>query len=95
MKNKENRIKKPDHYNQARMETWDAIFGLFGYAGLASSVVRYVCRFEHKDDPIADLMKAREYIDKMIVEKAKELELAAKTEGRGDHPLDGDQPPTS
>lgn len=54
------------HYRNGKLETWDAINDIWGLAGLASSVLRYVTRYRHKDNAEVDLTKAITYIDKML-----------------------------
>ena len=56
------------HYRSGggELETWDAILEVFGVDGLASSVMRYVTRYDRKGDADTDLRKAVRYIDKMI-----------------------------
>ncbi|MFQ5737366.1 MAG: DUF3310 domain-containing protein, partial [Thermodesulfobacteriota bacterium] len=55
----------PPHYTQGKIEVIDFIEdqGL-GYPD--GNVVKYVCRHRHKGTPLADLKKARWYLDRLI-----------------------------
>ena len=54
-----------DHYSRCKIEPWDYIVANdLGY--LAGNVVKYVTRYKSKGDPVGDLKKARQYIDKLI-----------------------------
>lgn len=65
------KIDKPTHYRQGTMETWDAITGL-GLGYIEGNIVKYICRYPHKGDPIGDLKKARAYLDKLIAQTREE-----------------------
>lgn len=55
----------PAHYNAGRIEVIDAIedWGLGFHLG---NVVKYVARAQHKGEQLADLRKARWYLDRQI-----------------------------
>lgn len=59
------KINHPNHYNTGKIEVIDAIddWKLCFYAG---NVVKYVARAKHKGDELADLMKARWYLERLI-----------------------------
>lgn len=70
-----NKINQPQHYLQGQQETWDAITGM-GCGYLDGNVVKYMARFRYKGDPLADLLKARAYIDKLIEQTRMEIRAA-------------------
>lgn len=55
----------PSHYNQGRIEPWDAIedWGLDYHLGAA---VKYIARHKHKGTPLKDLAKAITEIERYI-----------------------------
>ena len=58
-------IDKPSHYTKGKIEVWDFILDQnLGY--LAGNIIKYICRFRYKGNPLQDLMKARAYLDKLI-----------------------------
>ncbi len=57
-------IKNPTHYNRYKIEPI-AFIEENGIPYSEGNVIKYVCRWRHKDG-IRDLKKAREYIDKII-----------------------------
>ncbi len=60
-------VNHPKHYTVGRIEVWDFIVDQkLGY--LAGNVVKYVCRHEHKGNPLQDLKKARAYLEKLIAQ---------------------------
>ena len=62
-------IVHPVHYNQG-IECWDYTTS-HNMGFLDGNVVKYVTRFRHKNG-MQDLLKARQYLDKLIeVEEAK------------------------
>lgn len=62
---KKDQIQNPSHYLQGSIEVWDFIVDQnMGF--LDGNVIKYLSRFRHKGDPIGDLMKARQYLDKLI-----------------------------
>ena len=69
-------IEKRDYYNHGRIEAIDAIesacSGLQGYEGfLTGTCLKYLFRWRWKGTAIADLKKARYYLDRLIAEEAK------------------------
>lgn len=58
-------VTKPEHYAHSRIEVWDAIdaWGLNYFVGAA---VKYLARYERKENPVQDLRKAIAYITKEI-----------------------------
>lgn len=64
-------VKHPAHYTQGKIEVWDFIVDQrLGY--LAGNVIKYVCRHEHKGNPLQDLQKARAYLDRLIDEHERD-----------------------
>ncbi len=59
------KIEHPDHYTLGGIETWDFIEAKRLNYNLGN-VVKYVTRCDHKGDPIEDLQKARQYLDREI-----------------------------
>ena len=59
------KIEHPDHYTLGGIETWDFIEAKKLNYNLGN-VVKYVTRCDHKGDPIEDLQKARQYLDREI-----------------------------
>lgn len=58
-------IKHPNHYTMGGIETWDFIQAKrLGYN--LGNVVKYVSRADYKGQDIADLKKARQYLDREI-----------------------------
>ena len=71
-------IDKRDYYNHGKIEAIDAIesacTGLSGYEGfLTGNVLKYVFRWRWKGTAVADLRKARYYLDRLIAEEEKKL----------------------
>ena len=69
-------IEKRDYYNRGRIEAIDAIesacSGLQGYEGfLTGTCLKYLFRWRWKGTAIADLKKARYYLDRLIAEEEK------------------------
>ena len=62
---RKNKIEHPDHYTLGGIETWDFIEAKQLNYNLGN-VVKYVTRCDHKGDPIEDLQKARQYLDREI-----------------------------
>ena len=65
-----------DYYNHGRIEAIDAIesacTGLQGYEGfLTGTVLKYMFRWRWKGTAVADLKKARYYLDRLIAEEEK------------------------
>ncbi len=76
---------KGEHYRRHRFETWDVIADWdLGY--FDGNAVKYLSRWRYKHAThagrIADLEKARHYIDKLIeMERAQEPELGIDIAG--------------
>ena len=71
-------IEKRDYYNHGAIEAIDAIesacTGLTGYEGfLTGTVLKYMFRWRWKGTAVADLRKARYYLDRLIAEQEKAL----------------------
>ena len=71
-------IEKRDYYNHGSIEAIDAIesacSGLSGFEGfLTGNVLKYMFRWRWKGTSLADLKKARYYLDRLIVEQEKRL----------------------
>tara|TARA_R100000306_G_scaffold62362_1_gene68938 strand:- start:739 stop:1008 length:270 start_codon:yes stop_codon:yes gene_type:complete len=68
------KIQKPFHYNQGSIETIDLIQNsgsdkqFEGY--LKGNIIKYISRYNYKEEPINDLYKAEWYLLRLI----KELE---------------------
>ena len=74
-------IDKRDYYNHGKIEAIDAIesacAGLSGYEGfLTGTVLKYMFRWRWKGTALADLKKARYYLDRLIREEEKRLGVA-------------------
>ena len=71
-------IEKRDYYNRGGIEAIDAIesacTGLSGFEGfLTGTVLKYLFRWRGKGTSLADLKKARYYLDRLITEQEKAL----------------------
>ena len=69
-------IEKRDYYNHGSVEAIDAIesacTGLTGYEGfLTGTCLKYLFRWRWKGTAVADLCKARYYLDRLIAEQKK------------------------
>ena len=69
-------IEKRDYYNHGSIEAIDAIesacTGLTGYEGfLTGTCLKYLFRWRWKGTAVADLKKARYYLDRLIAEEEK------------------------
>ena len=74
-------IEKRDYYNRGAIEAIDAIesacTGLTGYEGfLTGTCLKYLFRWRWKGTALADLKKARYYLDRLIAEEEKKLGAA-------------------
>ena len=66
------------YYNRGKIEAIDAIesacAGLSGFEGfLTGNVLKYLFRWRWKGTAVADLRKARYYLDRLIAEQEKAL----------------------
>ena len=63
-------VNSPPHYTAGGIEAIDAIEAALsdeGFRGaLKANVLKYMWRYEKKVDPLADLRKARWYLDRLI-----------------------------
>ena len=66
-------ITSPAHYTYGNIEPWDAIID-WQLSYCLGNVVKYVVRHKHKGNPLRDLKKARQYLDKEIAS----MEAAAR-----------------
>ena len=74
-------IDRRDYYNHGRIEAIDAIesacTGLTGFEGfLVGTCLKYLFRWRWKGTALADLKKARYYLDRLIAEEEKKLGVA-------------------
>lgn len=61
----EDAVNSPSHYTQGNIEVIDFIMDQkLDYS--EGNVVKYICRYKIKGNPIEDLMKARKYIDYLL-----------------------------
>jgi hypothetical protein len=63
-----NKVEHPDHYNQG-IEMWDYAMS-HNLDFMEGNVVKYVTRWRHKNG-IEDLLKAKQYLDKLIEKNTK------------------------
>jgi hypothetical protein len=69
---KESRVKSPNHYTKG-IQPWDYIASNnMNY--FAGNVVKYLTRYKYKNG-MEDLLKAKEYIDKLIAIQKEGEEL--------------------
>jgi hypothetical protein len=64
-------VNHPPHYKQGDIECIDAIKAALGNGFqyyLQGSIIKYIWRFEHKENPLQDLQKASWYLDKLVGE---------------------------
>ena len=62
-------VNSPAHYTKAGIETIDMIESVTGdgfEAYLQGNILKYVCRYRYKDNPVEDLGKARWYLNRLI-----------------------------
>ena len=68
-------VNNPPHYTAGGIEAIDAIEAALsgeGFRGaLKANVLKYMWRYEKKADPVADLRKARWYLDRLIAAQEK------------------------
>lgn len=69
-------INHPPHYTVGPVEVIEITEHLDFLSG---NIVKYVCRHEHKGEPIKDLKKARWYLDRLIAKREAEQ---AEPEGK-------------
>ena len=56
-------VEHPEHYNKG-IECWDYIVS-HNMGFLEGNIIKYVTRYKHKNGK-ADLLKAKEYLDKLL-----------------------------
>jgi hypothetical protein len=79
-------VEHPSHYTSSSIECVDAIAASMGesqFTGgfLRGQVLKYLWRFELKQNRLQDLEKAAWYLNRMIALEAKEVEGAREDEG--------------
>lgn len=63
-------VNKPPHYNRGGSETIDEIKSLLddhqfeGY--LLGNILKYISRYQYKNEPVVDLKKSSWYLNKLI-----------------------------
>ena len=71
-----NKISKPEHYTQGRIECIEAIDAMIGGRSrmdtYRASIVKYIWRCFDKGDAVTDLKKARWYLNRLISMLEKE-----------------------
>lgn len=76
---KEDTVNHPDHYNQGNLECIEAIEASMEgpqFTGfLKGQVIKYLWRFEHKENPKEDLLKAHFYLNSLIDHWGEDGEL--------------------
>lgn len=63
-------INKPPHYTHGKIESIEVIED-WGLGFNLGSVIKYICRCDHKGKPIEDLKKAAWYINREIEKRLK------------------------
>lgn len=71
-------VNSPSHYNQGTMEVIDAIEGL-GLCFNGGNCLKYIARYQYKENPLEDLKKAQWYLQRLI--RNEELRLRKKNNG--------------
>ena len=64
-------VNHPPHYKQGDIECIDAIKAALGDGYkyyLQGSIIKYIWRFEHKENAVQDLQKSSWYLEKLIAE---------------------------
>jgi hypothetical protein len=73
-------IKNPKHYTKGKIQVWDFIIDQ-GLGFLSANIIKYICRFRWKGTALADLKKAKAYLDKLISEVEKREKEKDDTSG--------------
>ncbi len=61
-------VEKQNHYTRFAIQPIEFIKkNKLGY--LEGNVIKYICRYPYKEDPIRDLQKARDYLNHLIAEE--------------------------
>lgn len=63
-------VKNPSHYSHFKIEPIDFI-NANEIPYMEGNVIKYICRYPYKGDPINDLIKARTYLNKIIDRETK------------------------
>ncbi len=72
-------VNHPSHYTQGTMEVIDAIEGLkLCFNG--GNCLKYIARYQYKEKPLEDLLKAQWYLQRLI--RNEEIRLR-KAQGNG------------
>ena len=74
-------VNHPSHYNAGKIETIDIIDDL-GFADdfYLGNVIKYLARAKHKGTELADLQKAKWYLDRKIVRVQKAIVMSGMEE---------------
>lgn len=59
-------IEHPTHYNHGQFETWDVLDDWFPTDPLLWQAGRYLSRLGHKDDPVTEVGKIKQYLDRWL-----------------------------
>jgi chaperonin cofactor prefoldin len=59
-------VNSPKHYTHGKWEVIEVLEEFFGEDPLLWQVGKYVMRYEHKENPIQDLEKAKWYLERKI-----------------------------
>lgn len=80
-----NSINHPSHYNQFNYEVIDIIED-YGLDFKQGNVLKYFLRYQYKNKPLEDLLKAKWYLERLIKEEERKVENAKEAAGRlGDY----------
>jgi hypothetical protein len=71
-------VNHPAHYNQGSIETIDLIESVVGNGFSIGCVIKYVSRYQYKNNPLEDLKKAQWYLERLI--RNEEIRLKKKDE---------------
>lgn len=66
----DNIITKPTHYTKG-IECWDYIVS-HNMSYLQGNIIKYLTRYKLKGKPVQDLLKARAYIDRLILKERED-----------------------
>jgi len=59
------KVNHPSHYTQGKIEVLDFIIDQ-NFCFFSGNVVKYLCRYKYKGEPLEDLKKAKFYLDKLL-----------------------------
>ena len=72
-----NEVSKPAHYTSGSKEAIEFVEAIGELEGFClGNVIKYLYRYKFKGDPVLDLMKAREYLDRLINHVKKNRDMA-------------------